>query len=733
VARRPARLSAAPARSSGPLGAAARGLGAAALAFAPAGALADETRLFEGEVPEAGAHFELPFDVPAGVAEIEVRHDDLSEVNILDWGLLSPDGFRGYGGGNVEPALVGERAASRSYLPGPLTPGRWRVYVGKAKIAERPARYRVEVVLRDAPTLAPEPARAPYAAWPALRAGPAWYAGDFHVHSRESGDAAPTLEEIASFAESRGLHFVMLADHNTVSQQQWIAQAQAAHPDLLLLAGLELTTYRGHALAIGATRWVDHRLEEGGRTMAEAAADVRAQGALFALAHPEFMLGELCIGCAFVADLPIEAIDGMEVQTGARSITGVFSMPTLRRWEDLVAAGRHVAALGGSDDHRAGRGTGTFDSAIGSPTTLVWARELSAEALVEGIRLGRTVVKLEGPSDPMVELDSPLRAEDSDTIRADVVPLRVVVRDAPENARVRLVIDGVPGASVGVAGNPFVWEPVFEARGRGESFLRAEVLVGSRPRTLTSHLFVRGVTDRPPASDAGATPHGPTGDASGCGCRVVGRPRADRPGAALAQGVAALFGLAGLAARTRRTGARRARPGGPPTPRCAFPPTRRPAARATRSAHGPTMPCFRTNPRLGLPLSRARARRARGALADVGRVRRRRRAPRAGRRRARPRRRGPRRGGPRQRPRPCGSRRHGPRRGRRAPGPRPRRVRERPGLPRRGAVVRGWPLRGLRQLGHGVPHRVPHGLVDVRAQRLQPLRVRAPERLHARR
>jgi hypothetical protein len=85
-------------------------------------ALAQETVVtLDGDVPTGEeTHFFLPFDVPAGTGEIEVAHDDLSATNILDWGLDDPNGFRGWGGGNVEPAIVGVDAASRSYLPGPI-------------------------------------------------------------------------------------------------------------------------------------------------------------------------------------------------------------------------------------------------------------------------------------------------------------------------------------------------------------------------------------------------------------------------------------------------------------------------------------------------------------------------------------------------------------------------------------------------------------------------------------
>jgi hypothetical protein len=123
-----------------------------------------------------------------------------------------------------------------------------------------PARYHIEIVLRTAPTLPAQPERRPYAHVPALATGPRWYAGDFHVHSRESGDASPTLDEVATFARGRGLDFVELSEHNTVSQLDLLAAAQARHPALLFVPGSEVTTYGGHANAIGATRWVDFRV-----------------------------------------------------------------------------------------------------------------------------------------------------------------------------------------------------------------------------------------------------------------------------------------------------------------------------------------------------------------------------------------------------------------------------------------------------------------------------------------
>ena len=74
-----------------------------------------QTLVFDGEVPttDGVAYIAIPLHVPAGTMEIEIRHDDLSDANILDWGLLSPSGFRGYGGGNTESAIVKHQDGTR--------------------------------------------------------------------------------------------------------------------------------------------------------------------------------------------------------------------------------------------------------------------------------------------------------------------------------------------------------------------------------------------------------------------------------------------------------------------------------------------------------------------------------------------------------------------------------------------------------------------------------------------
>lgn len=556
-----------------------RALLAFAFAFAlalPNVALAQTPIVLEATVPEGTPrYFTVPFTVPEGTREIEVRHDDLSSANILDWGLRDPTRFRGWGGGNTEPAIVAETAASRSYVPGVIPAGMWSVMVGLAKVTERPARYRIEIILRTTQTLAAQPERRPYAHSAPLATGPRWFAGDFHVHSRESGDASPSLDAIATFARTRGLDFVELSEHNVLTANDFIVDAQSRHRSVLFVPGMEFTTYGGHANAIGATQWVDFTPSTGPGSSARAAVDaITAQGALFAINHPTLDIGDLCIGCAFSLDVQPESVAAIELQNGQYSQTGpLFYRPTLALWESYLNRGLHVAPIGGSDDHRAGGGTGMFESPVGGPTTMVYADELSVPAILAAVRAGRTVVKMQGPADPMIDL----RAGASllgDTIRARSATLRASVTGGA-GSTLRFLRNGALVRDVLVDRDPF--EATLDVQapaGTRDDRWRCDLVMGGRPRVVTGHLWIAatgepldvieldatsadtGVAMDASATDASATDAGVdagvTRSGGGCGCRA--RPSSGRSSAILI--VCAAIAGATTSARARSRAAR---------------------------------------------------------------------------------------------------------------------------------------------------------------------------------
>lgn len=465
-----------------------------------------------GTVPDGPeTHFYVDFEVPEGIVEIEVQHDDLSSVNILDWGLDDPNGFRGWGGGNSEPAVVGVEAASRSYVPGLIPTGTWAVVVGKARVSETPANYEICIILRTEATLPAQP-RAPYQDPGVLVDDARWYAGDFHVHSRQSGDATPTIDETLSYADGVGLDFIMLSEHNTNSGLTLYASSQPDFPELLIFPGVEWTTYSGHANALGATVWVDHKIGVNALTAAAAIQQYHEQGALFSINHPSVPGGNFCIGCPWEIEVDPKTIDGVEVQSG---VWGAIDY-----WEEMCAAGSHAAAIGGSDDHRGGQADGALDSQIGTPTTMVFAEDLSVAAILEGVRSGRTVVKINGFDGPMIETE--LSGERmGDTVFADSATLSALVR-AGEGQTLEVIMNGQTIERVSISSDPFTHETSVEAPAEGEDRYRHQVTIGNTPQTVGSYVWLRA-EDRTETPDAGLPDGGtdPGNGSSGCGCRIA--------------------------------------------------------------------------------------------------------------------------------------------------------------------------------------------------------------------
>lgn len=467
----------------------------------------------EGDVTaDGGDYVDLAFDVADGVAEIHIAHPAQSPAVILDWGVWSPSGFRGWGGGLNEDAVIGIDQSSRGYLPGAIAAGTWTLALGKAQLASGTGHYSVDITCSATQSL-PVLAKAAYQPI-VIATGKRWYKGDFHVHSLQSGDSMAPLQSDIDLAHSRGLDFINLSDHNTVAQHALVAAQQPGWP-VLVLRSQEITTYSGHGNGVGIHDYVDHRLGHAGRTIADVIGDVTAQGGMFLVNHPATDIGNACIGCGWkhMADVPWDQVSGLEILTAGYGLgERAFTPNVIAMWDELESQGHRLSAVSGSDDHTAGVGADDVTgSAIGSPTALVLASELGEAAIIDAVRHQHTKVKLRGPDDPDLEFAVVTASGGLADIGDDVTGVSRVEMPVQisggDGMFAQIWRDGAQIAQVPVTGAAF--STTFEdTPGAGAHRYRAELVdEGGRRVSVTSHIYVQAAA----ASSGGGCTAAPGG------------------------------------------------------------------------------------------------------------------------------------------------------------------------------------------------------------------------------
>ena len=137
------------------------------------------------------------------------------------------------------------------------------------------------------------------------------------------------------------------------------------------------------------------------------------------------------------------------------------------------------------------------------------------KGILDAIKKGRTVVKMQSVLDPMLELSSEVQPDDTATIRARSTRLRVRVSGSSgRDATVRWVKTGQAMDEIAVTSDPFETTLDVRAPESGEDRYRAEVLVNGVRRTVTSHVYVKLDPNGPDL--ANAPKGGDDGDGGGC-------------------------------------------------------------------------------------------------------------------------------------------------------------------------------------------------------------------------
>ncbi|WDQ98388.1 CehA/McbA family metallohydrolase [Devosia sp. J2-20] len=272
-----------------------------------------------------------------------------------------------------------------------------------------------------------------------------WLKGDWHMHSRHSKDSSNNPQaKIIGFAEKMGFDYLAITDHD-VHVQGAVAQHTWADPEfrsdtVLLFYGAELTACRGHINILSAEpydhqRVFDHRDDRDWNILKLK----QELGIHMSANHPST---KNHYGYSF------DLADSVEIWN-----TSVWpkNVPGVRIWDDMLKSGRMLGARGGSDSHHGVpdtpeqitplsiEATGNY---VGTPTTWVFAKSRSKQALLEALVAGRASVS-SNPYNPRVELWAD---HDGDGVMDMMMGDNLKPTGRPVTFEVRLVGGGIAGA-----------------------------------------------------------------------------------------------------------------------------------------------------------------------------------------------------------------------------------------------------------------------------------------------
>jgi hypothetical protein len=463
-------------------------------------------------VADWGKYLELPFAVPAGTTAIKVKYSYAADDNktaVLEIGVYDPEKFRGWSSTAKKEFTIARDLArtTDSYLAGAIPAGEWRVELGVASVSKAtekaaklvgqdvPSRssvvtYRVEIELSR------EPGGEVFVMPPkkdvVIKSQPGWYKGDLHCHSTHS-DGEFSYPAVLDFAHDQGLDFIATAEHDTISHFQYLPEMQQRLPDMLILYGIEYTSYLGHANVYNYDRMFDFHATNPGYDLNPVLDLIHAGGGYFSPNHPAAFLG---IGLPFeITAVDWSKVDFYEVVNGRMRILGFIPNPinvkAQRDWDAMLQKGLRITAIGGSDDHSAGQHESPISTPVGTPTTVVWAPELSTRGILDGLKAGHVYVLPRGPKSGLkIEFTAEGNGKSvmmGDAIAAQEIAFKVKVEGAAgktlrivENGRARLVP---------ITSGRF--EHTFSRRPQSSGYVRLEVRAGSFPQLIANPIYYR--------------------------------------------------------------------------------------------------------------------------------------------------------------------------------------------------------------------------------------------------
>ena len=352
-------------------------------------------------------HLHFDIEVPERTVELMVRfrwdpHDMGSEhlANAASLYLFGPAGFRGAVRRSDDDGwtVIGESSATPGCLAGSIPAGPWVLNIETGLILNDGAEtghltWHLEASARlgEPAATASAPATSVAARRPSA-GGARWYRGDLHSHTVHS-DGHVTVADRVRGAVERGLEFLAITDHNTISHHREVD----AWPDgIIPIRGSEVTTFHGHINVFGLATHIDWRADHRGGGAEGITEQAHRQDAIASINHPSSFGDPWCVGCHWdFARVDYSTFDAMEVWNGGWADVETHNEGNIALWTDLLDAGLRLTAIAGTDSHGP---RDDDDATLGF--TWIYATEPTEAAILDGIRQHRVIVMRDARTTP---------------------------------------------------------------------------------------------------------------------------------------------------------------------------------------------------------------------------------------------------------------------------------------------------------------------------------------------
>jgi predicted metal-dependent phosphoesterase TrpH len=385
---------------------------------------------------------EVPFSAGPDTGRIEVSYQFPagSGGSVIDLGVAHRGRMRGWTGAERGHITIEADRATPGYDAGPLA-GDWTVVLGIVKIGEN---CRVDVTVRVVDKQAQ------------------WLVGDIHSHTEHSDGGVTVVDAIYRARGSR-LDFVALTDHNTISQNF----VRPDDPGILVMPGMELTSYYGHTNFLGVDKPVEDWRCTSPADVADKMAEARASGATIVINHPF----QRSAGGRWQSGYEV-AFDAVEIWNGTWS---PLNQDAVAFWQERLVAGHIAPVTGGSDFHLKNR------RRHGWPANRVLAEGRSIADILAAIRAGRNVVCF-SPENSTAEPQggAPMFGTQAAAGSAMAVDFTGLV----QGDQLRVVDETGVCGTLTADGPTLGWDGRLLGR-----FLRFEVWHGAEPRLFTNPVY----------------------------------------------------------------------------------------------------------------------------------------------------------------------------------------------------------------------------------------------------